>query len=215
MLEVKQFAFGPFGVNTFIIYDNSSREAIVVDPGMNSDAENRRFDDFIKEKELKITQIVNTHLHIDHCLGDNYVRNSYGVKVAANAGDEFFGDNIQGQSRMFGINALDDSPVSIDVNLQDGDYIELGDNRLKVLHVPGHSPGGIALYCPESNIIIAGDALFRNSIGRTDLPGGDYPTLIDAIKDKLLSLPDDTLVLSGHDMSTDIGREKRSNPFLQ
>lgn len=214
MLKVKQFVFNSFGVNTYIIYDSDTHEAIVVDPGMNSDAEHRRFDEFIDEQKLKITQVVNTHLHIDHCIGDNYVADKYGIKIAAHPDDTFLGQNIEAQARMFGLSAMNTSPVIINVNLADGDIIKLGSHEIKVIHVPGHSPGGIALYCADSNILISGDALFHGSIGRTDLPGGEHNTLLTSIKEKLLTLPDSSLVLPGHDMSTTIAKEKSGNPFL-
>lgn len=215
MLEIKQFAFGPFGVNTYIIYDTETLEAIVVDPGMNTDNENQRFDKFITDKKLTVTQIVNTHLHIDHCLGDNYVKDKYGARISAHIDDAFLGDNIQAQAEMFGLRPLDSREVTIDIHLKGGDIITIGKHRITVLHVPGHSPGGIALYCAESNFVIAGDSLFRGSIGRTDLPGGNYPTLVKAIKERLITLPDTTLVLPGHDMSTNISFEKANNSFLK
>lgn len=215
MLEIKQFVFGPFGVNTYVIYDSETLDAMIVDPGMNDDVEYDRIDSFIADNKLKVKQIINTHLHIDHCLGDNYIKDKYGLKVAAHADDEFFGSNIEAQARMFGLPAKDGRPVVIDVKLKDGDTVYLGKHTFKVLHSPGHSPGGIVLYCADSNILIAGDSLFRESIGRTDLPGGDYSTLIGSLKSKVLTLPDETLVLSGHGPSTDIAHEKKTNPFLR
>ena len=214
MLKIKQFCFGPFGVNTYIVYDPDTLDAIVVDPGMSSAAEQRRFDTFISDEHLKINQIVNTHLHLDHCFGDNYVRDRYGVKVAANVGDAFLGDDFAGQLREFGIHTDDAKPVEIDVNLKEGDFVQVGNYKLAVLEVPGHSPGGIALYSRDGNFAIVGDSLFRGSIGRTDLPGGNYRQLIDSVGQKLFSLPEGTLVLTGHDMSTSVGTEKRTNPFF-
>lgn len=215
MLEIKQFTLGPFGVNTYIIYDPETLDAIVVDPGMNTEAENQRFDRFITERKLNLTQIINTHLHIDHCLGDNYVRNKYGVKIYAHTDDAFLGENVQSQARMFSISAHNPHAVTIDIPIKDGDIITLGKHHITALHIPGHSPGGIALYCADSNFLIAGDALFRGSIGRTDLPGGNYSTLVNSVKEKLLTLPDSTLVLPGHDISTNIGFEKTYNNFLR
>ena len=215
MLEIKQFAFGPFGVDTYILYDPETLEAIVVDPGMVDPGEYRIFDDFIQSHNLKLTQIVNTHLHLDHCFGDNYVRNKYGVQVNAHTADAPLGEALKNQCALFGICGPDDTPVKIDVPLHDGDSIHVGKYTLKVIHVPGHSPGGIALYCKDGNFAIVGDSLFRGSIGRTDLPGGDYNTLVNAVNDRLMSLPDSTLVLSGHDMSTTIGRERQSNPYIR
>lgn len=214
MLKIRQFAFGPFGVNTYIVFDSDTRDAIVIDPGMTSSAEQSHLDKYIQAENLKVQQIINTHLHLDHCFGDNYVRDKYGVKVAAHVSDAPLGANLASQAASFGIRGIDDSPVSIDVRLEEGDIIKVGHSELQVLHVPGHSPGSIILYSPDGGFAIVGDVLFKGSIGRTDLPGGDYATLVNGIKAKLLPLPDNTLVLSGHGPSTTIGSEKRSNPFL-
>lgn len=215
MLEIKQFAFGPFGVNTYIVYDPETLEAIAVDPGMVNPGEYRLFDDFILSHGLKLTQVVNTHLHLDHCFGDNYVRDKYGVPVKAHPADAPLGEALKNQCAMFGLCGPDDSPVKIDIPLHDGDSVCVGTYPLKVIHVPGHSPGGIALYSGECNFAIVGDSLFRGSIGRTDLPGGDYSTLVNAVADRLMPLPDSTLVLTGHDMSTTIGKERQSNPYIR
>lgn len=214
MLSIKQFIFNPFGEATYIIYDQESSDAIVVDPGMVENAENTRFDKFIEDNNLNITGIINTHLHLDHCFGNNYVKNKYGVPVRAHIADAPLGQNIASQVARFGLPIRSGEPVTIDIPLNQGDTISLGKDILHVLHVPGHSPGGIALYSPTGKFVIAGDSLFKGSIGRTDLPGGDHATLIKAVTDKLLTLPDDTLVLSGHGEPTTIGDEKASNPFL-
>lgn len=213
MLSIKQFIFNPFGEATYVVFDQKTREAIVVDPGMSDEAELRKFEHFIDDNDLKLTGIVNTHLHVDHCIGANFVRDRYGIPVKAHAADAVLGQQAGQQARMFGIR-MNVEPVRIDAPLADGDTISLGDERLEVLHVPGHSPGGIALYSPTGKFVIAGDSLFKGSIGRTDLLGGDYPTLIASVTKKLLSLPDDTLVLSGHGDSTTIGEERANNPFL-
>ncbi len=215
MLKVKQFVFNPFGVNTFVISDSDTSEAMVIDPGMTSAHEQKLFDDYIAANNLRITQIVNTHLHLDHCFGDNYVRNKYGVKVAAHADDAPLGASLQRQAAQFGMMWPDNTPVSIDVPLKDGDKITLGAYTFTVLHVPGHSPGGIALYCPEGKLAIVGDSIFRGAIGRTDLPGGNHATLIASLKNKILTMPDDTDLLPGHDQFTTVAQEKAHNPFIR
>ncbi len=214
MLKIKQFVFGPFAVNTYIVYDPDTHEAIVVDPGMCDGREQRVFDKYIDDNKLKITHIVNTHMHIDHCLGDNYVRYRYGAKVHAHMDDAFLGEGLTEQAKMFGLNTPDTSPVYINVPLREGDIIKVGKSGLEVIHIPGHSPGSIALYCRESNFAIVGDILFRGSMGRTDLPGGDFESLVRGIRRKLMPLPSSTLVLPGHDISTTIGQEKAANPYL-
>ena len=213
MLKVKQFVFNMFGVNTFVVSDPDSNEAAVIDPGMFTSAERKEFDDYIAENSLKIVQLINTHLHLDHCFGDNYVRDKYGVKVSANVGDAPLGADLGQQIRRFG--GRGDMPgVAIDVELREGDIIKIGSGELQVIETPGHSKGGICLYCPQGKFLISGDTLFRGGIGRTDLEGGDQRELTESIRKKLFNLPDDTTVLPGHDRFTTIGDEKHSNPYV-
>ena len=162
---------------------------------------------------FEIIEVINTHLHLDHCFGDNYVKDKYGVKVAANIGDSDLGADITSQMRRFGGREAVEG-VTIDVPLEDGDVISVGKSRLEVITVPGHSPGGIALYSPDGHFVIAGDSLFRRSIGRTDLPGGSMSQLLQSIKSQLLTLPASTLVRSGHGPATTIAEEQRSNPYF-
>lgn len=214
-MKVKQFVFNPFGVSTFIIYDSESKAAIAIDPGMLNSAEQKEFDSYIAENNLKLTQIVNTHLHLDHCFGNNYVRDKYGIKVAAHPDDAFLGNSLVEQASRFGIRLTgNDTKAGIDIELKDGDSIKVGAHTLKVLHVPGHSPGSIALYCAEGGFVIAGDVLFKGSIGRTDLQGGNLDTLLDSIHSRLMTLPDSTNVLPGHDRFTTIGAERATNPYI-
>lgn len=213
MLKVKQFEFNPFGELTYVVSDEVSREAVVIDPGMVSAAEQRRLDDYIESEGLKLTGVINTHMHLDHCFGANYVRSRYGVPVRAHVADAPLATGISEQARRFGM-VIDTDSVEIDAPLADGDRIALGDDFLEVIHVPGHSPGGLAFYSPSGKFVIAGDSLFAGSVGRTDLPGGDHDTLITSVRDRLLSLPPDTLVLSGHGPATTIERERSYNPFF-
>ncbi|MCM1066883.1 MAG: MBL fold metallo-hydrolase [Muribaculaceae bacterium] len=215
MLKIKQFAFNPFGVNTYLVWDDACGDAIVVDPGMIDAREHSLFDKYIADNKLHLTQIVNTHLHLDHCFGDNYVRDRYGVKIAAHEADAPLGARVDEQAGMFGTPLEGSHNVAIDVPLHEGDSISVGQYIFTVLEVPGHSPGGIALYCKEARIALVGDSIFHMSIGRTDLPGGDHPTLIDALRKKILSLPDDTQLLTGHDRPTTVQTEKAYNPFLR
>lgn len=202
-----------FGVNTYLITDKDTGDTAVIDPGMIDAAEKREFDDYVSANNLKITQIINTHLHLDHCFGDNYVRDKYGVKVAANINDQPLGDDIPAQMARFG-GRIKADPVKIDVALKDGDIIKIGSSELRVITTPGHSPGGISLYSAEGGFLISGDTLFRFGVGRTDLPGGDHNTLIKSIREKLMTLPDDTKVLPGHDRFSTIADERRNNPYI-
>lgn len=212
-MKIAIFQFSLFGINTYVVYDEISKECIVIDPGMVSKEEETALTNFIEENNLKITNIINTHLHLDHAAGNNYLKLKYQVPVSAHAGDEFLGGMLQNQAKMFGL-PLQIDGVEISQYLKEGDIIKLGNEVLKVIEVPGHSKGSIALYSEKDNFIIVGDALFEGSIGRTDLPGGDYNELITSIKNKLLTLPPDTVVYSGHGSPTSIGKEKISNPFL-
>lgn len=216
MLKIKQFAFNDFGENTYVLFDTDSREALVVDPGMADDKERQFFDKFIENNGLTITNVVNTHLHLDHCFGDNYVVDRYGVKVAASIADAPLGRTVGQQAQAFGVRmGREARGVEIDVPLKDGDEITLGKYRLTVLEVPGHSPGGLVLYCAEGKFAFVGDSIFYGSIGRTDLPGGCQTQLVDALKNKVLTLPDNTQLLPGHGPITTVAREKVVNPFIR
>lgn len=212
MLKIRQFVFSDFGVNTYLLIEEDTLETAIVDPAMLDTEEQRRFDDYIKDNNLKVTQIINTHLHLDHCFGMDYAKSAYGVPLKAHPADAPVAAMMQQQYSMFGIRKPAPKVV-IDVNLSDGDAIDIGHSKVRVIHVPGHSPGGIALYYKEGNVVLVGDSLFRRSIGRTDLYGSQEQ-LVKAIREKLFTLPDSTLVLSGHGPSTTIGEEKRENPYV-
>lgn len=202
-----------FGINTYVVYDPEAKEAAIVDPGMSRKDEFEAMEKFIEREGLKVTHLINTHLHIDHAVADNWVKARYGVPVEAHEADAMLGERIKQQAIMFGVQA-EDAAVEIERRLEEGDVVRIGNGELHVLHVPGHSPGSICLYDKEDGFVIVGDALFEGSIGRTDLPGGNHRQLIDAIRSKLLTLPKDTVVLSGHGDATSIGREMEGNPYL-
>lgn len=212
-MEIIQLVVNAFGENTYIVADMKSRECAIIDPGMSNQRERTALIQAIERDNLKPTHLINTHLHIDHVLGNSFVATTYGLKVEGNKNDAFLGSRIVEQARMFGLTNDADNTV-IETYLEDGDEIHIGDSILKVIGVPGHSPGSIALYSPESHFVITGDALFAGSIGRTDLPGGDYATLINSITKNLMALPEDTVVYPGHGPSTTIGKEKMQNPYL-
>ncbi|MBE6318834.1 MAG: MBL fold metallo-hydrolase [Bacteroidales bacterium] len=212
-MKVSRFCFNMFGVNTYILWDDNSKEAIIVDPGMIDDNECDSLDRFIASNNLNPIHLINTHMHIDHSFGITHISQKYGLKPECNSADQFLAERLREQARMFGLHiSIDD--LKIDVNLKDGDKLLLGDEEIHILQVPGHSPGSIVIYAPESAFVISGDVLFNSSIGRTDLPGGNYKQLIDTINLKLLSLPDDTIVYPGHGPETTIGNEKLNNPYL-
>lgn len=213
MLKVAKFGFYMFGINTYVVYDPEKKEAAIIDPGMSRKEEFEVIEKFIEREGLKVTHLINTHLHIDHAIADNWVKEKYGVPVEAHEGDAPLGERMVQQALMFGIPAKE-MEIEIERPLKEGDTVKIGGGELKVIHVPGHSPGSICLYDKEDGFVIVGDTLFQSSIGRTDLPGGNHRQLIDAIKNKLLNLPRETMVLSGHGDATTIGREWDTNPFL-
>lgn len=215
MLKIKQFVFNPFGECTYLLIDDTTRDAMVVDPGMFDASEQRQFDDYVAQHKLNIKGVINTHLHLDHCFGANYVKDKYGVPVAANVGDAELGASVAQQARKFGIGAaVSQSGVAIDAPLADGDTITIGNETLQVIATPGHTQGGICFYSKSAKTVLVGDTLFKGSIGRTDLKGGNTEQLVDNVNNKLLQgLPPDTLVLSGHGPSTSIAHERATNPF--
>ena len=212
-MQVAIFQFSLFGINTYLVFDPDTKECAIIDPGMSNPAEEKAIEDFMAEKGLTLTQIINTHLHIDHVAGIPFLREKFGAPVLAHEGDKKLGLKINQQAAAFGLDLKLDS-IEITDYLKAGDTIKIGNGELKVLAVPGHSKGSIALYDPKGKFLISGDALFKGSIGRTDLPGGDYKELIESIENELLTLPDETVVLPGHGPASTIGEEKQSNPFL-
>lgn len=213
MLRIAKFTFYMFGINTYVVFDPEEKEAAIIDPGMSRPEEFDAMEKFIAREDLKITHLINTHLHIDHAIADSWVSDKYGVPVEGHADDRTLGLILAQQAQRFGIKGVD-LRVEIGHELRDGDIVKIGRGSLKVLHVPGHSQGSIALYDEADRFVIVGDTLFEGSIGRTDLMGGNHRQLVDAIKNKLLTLPRDTMVYSGHGDPTTIGREADSNPYL-
>ncbi len=211
MITVKKFVFNDFQENTFVLHDESG-EGLIIDPGCNDTEEREQLLSYFNDQGIRPLKIINTHAHIDHVLGVGYLASHFSIPFLIHRQDIPLIERSVEQAIMFGLD-LQEAPVA-DAYVEDNDLISLGGSRLQVLHLPGHSPGGIGLYCEAQNFVIVGDVLFSGSIGRTDLPGGDYDTLISGIKTRLLCLNDDCLVYCGHGPETSIGEEKISNPFL-
>jgi hydroxyacylglutathione hydrolase len=212
MIRVQKFVFNPFQENAFLLFDETG-ECLLVDMGSYTVPEKKEVLYFIENNKLIPVMIVNTHCHVDHLLGNSFFKNKFKIPVAAHKEDEFMLTNALEHGNMFGLEI--EAPPKIDNYLAGGDRITFGNSFLEILHVPGHSPGSIALFSREDKFLIAGDVLFNGSIGRTDLPGGDYNTLISSIHEKLLVLPPDVVVYSGHGPESTIGEEIRTNPFLR
>ena len=213
-MKIAKFEFALFGINTYVVWDPATRKAAIIDPGMIDSEEEEALDNFIKREGLTVTHVINTHLHVDHAIGDKYASETFQAPVYGHKDDEFLGKRLRQQAEEFHLRQKV-SDVTLSSYLNDGDVIKIGDGELRVIHVPGHSPGGIALYDAKDHFLISGDSLFQGSIGRTDLPGGSMPQLVEAVKAKLLTLPDDTVVYPGHGPATTIANEKRYNPYLR
>lgn len=212
-MKIKQIPNNPFQENTYVVWDEATMEAAIVDCGALFPQEEERIDVFVSDNNLKIKHILNTHLHLDHCFGNVWAAERYGVLPMAHEDDETLLARMGEQARMFGL-PFEVKTEKLGGYLGDGDVLKLGDNEIRVIHTPGHSRGGLCFYIPSAGWLISGDSLFEGSIGRTDLEGGSYATLIKSITERLMTLPEDTVVYPGHGSYTTIGDEKKSNPFL-
>ncbi|MAX68903.1 MAG: MBL fold hydrolase [Flavobacteriales bacterium] len=212
-MEIHQITFNTFQENTFILWDNT-RDCIIIDPGCYEKNEEQELVDFINKNNLNPVKLINTHCHIDHILGNKFVSEKWGLELYINKIDLPLLEGAGDIARMYGFENYKGSPYPKHY-LEEGGILEFGESKLEILFTPGHAPGHVCLFNTEENFIISGDILFNGSIGRTDLPGGDFDTLIESIKTKLMSLKDETIVYCGHGPSTSIGRERISNPFLQ
>lgn len=212
MLKLESLIFNPFSENTFIVYDETN-ECVIVDPGCTNAAEEDRLFGFIDSHQLKPLMVINTHGHVDHVVGNNAVKRRYGIKVAAHL--DMHHDFTQAKRQAVWLGMQPEGDIDLpDIDLQDDQEIKVGNGILEVICTPGHAKGSISLYAPAEGWVITGDALFCRSIGRTDLPGGDFEELRESIRTRLFSLPNETEVFPGHGESTTIGEEKDFNPFV-
>lgn len=213
MLQLESFVFNPFAENTYVLYDDNTKESVIIDPGCSNAGEENQLFGFIDSHLLKPLMIINTHGHIDHILGNAAVKQRYGIPVAAHPNVAADFRRSKQQSQFFGLLFHGECELP-DQDLKDGEVIKIGESTMEVICTPGHAEGSISLYAEMEGWVFTGDALFCRSIGRTDLPGGNYETLRTSIKERLLRLPDDTEVFSGHGESTTIFDEQRYNMFL-
>jgi glyoxylase-like metal-dependent hydrolase (beta-lactamase superfamily II) len=211
-MNIKYFTVNGFAVNSYLLFDDSL-ECVIIDPGFYERREKASLTNFISENKLKPVAVLNTHCHVDHVLGNKFVCEHFQIPLSIHKEDQFLLDRSLQMGKIFGLDA-EPSPPS-DTYLNQGDTVRFGNSELEVLHTPGHSPGSVSFYNKQDKFVIAGDVLFAGSIGRTDLPKGNYETLISSILNKLLILPSDTVVFPGHGPSTTIGHEHDTNPFLQ
>ena len=212
-MKVRTFVCNMLHENCYLVYDEVSREAAVIDPGFYWNEEQRSFSKFVEENDLHIKYLLCTHLHFDHIFGTTFIEDTYGVKLSASLDDSAWITNFAQSVARFGIQP-NTMPRPVGHPLHDGDILMLGDKSLKCIATPGHSAGGMCFYAPDSNMLFAGDTLFQGSIGRTDFADGNYAQLISSIQKQLLILPPNTIVYPGHGDPTSIGDEAKYNPYL-
>jgi glyoxylase-like metal-dependent hydrolase (beta-lactamase superfamily II) len=211
MLKIEKFVVNPLQENSYVVSDDSG-ECIFIDPGFYFPEECDEIKDYVEVNNLKPVLIANTHCHFDHIMGVEFIRKEYGIPFVAHPDDAFWIVNAVEQGKLFGFNM--DPVKAPDSFFQKDGKLKFGNTAFEIIHVPGHSPGHVVFYSGNANVLIAGDVLFYGSIGRSDLPGGDYQKLVANIKNKLFNLPDETDVFCGHGPETTLRNEKEFNPFL-
>ncbi len=211
-MKIARLIFNPLQENTYIVWD-STLEAAIIDAGQSSERENDVIDKFIAERGLRPVLAINTHGHFDHLMGVSHLQRRYGVRFALSRKDEFLLKSASVSAELFGVRA-GDMPEGIDVDMEPMESIGFGHTTLRIIPTPGHTPGHVALYDEQTKVLFTGDTLFRESIGRTDLPGGDYSWIMRSIIDNLLPLGDDVRIYPGHGEDSTIGHESMYNPFV-
>ncbi len=212
MLKVKAFTFNPVQENSYILY-NEKLDCIIIDPGCYDDREKEELKAFIEENNLKPIMLLNTHCHLDHVFGNKFVAETWGLKLQIHPLEKKMLEMAPASGLMWQL-PFDNYEGEL-IYLKENEFITIGEDSLKILFTPGHSPGSVSFYNANENYVIAGDVLFYCSIGRADLPGADYNILLNSIKTQLYVLPDDVIVYSGHGQTTTIGFEKMNNPFVK
>ncbi len=212
MIQIEMFTFSPIQENTYLLW-NEKGNALIIDPGCYFTQEQETLFGFIKSKGLKPVQLINTHCHLDHVFGNKWVADTYQLELFIHPDEEKVLLFASASGLMYGL-SFDNYKGPLHF-LNHGDVISLDQDQLQVILTPGHSPGHICFYCKAQNFLIGGDTLFLESIGRTDLPGGNHKQLLQSIQQQLFVLPNETVVYSGHGPQTTIGHEKKHNPFLQ
>ena len=212
MLQIHSFTFNPFQENTYVVSDET-RECVIIDPGCHNYQERKTLKDFIDSQNFKVVFLLNTHAHIDHVLGNEYVKRTYNVPLHLHKKEIQVLENASQRADFYGFPNYEGSTV--DVFIEEGDIIKFGNSTLEVIFVPGHAPGHVAFLNREQKICLSGDVLFRGSVGRTDFPLCNHQDLMDSIRHKLYLLDDETVVYPGHGGTTLIGTEKLTNPYCR
>ncbi|MFD2248499.1 MBL fold metallo-hydrolase [Pontibacter ruber] len=211
-MKVTCLTFNPFQENTYLLHDDT-KECVVVDPGCYEPHEQKQLQNYIEKEGLKVVKLLNTHCHVDHVLGNKFVADTYKVGLEIHKEDEQTLRSVSVYAPTYGFHKYDAAEPA--AYLKEEETVRFGNTELKILFTPGHAPGHVVFYNEQEKVCIGGDVLFQGSIGRTDLPGGDFDTLIQSIKTKLFTLPDEVTVYPGHGPETTIGYEKKYNPFLR
>jgi len=211
MIQIQKFVFNAFQVNTYLLFDETN-ECIIIDAACASEKEQHELVQFIEQHELVPIMLLNTHSHIDHILGNAFVCEHFNLKVSAHSGGEMYLDSAYAVAKTYGLPLK--KVIYPEVFIEERQLLVVGNSLIIVFYTPGHAEGSVCFYCEEASFVVSGDVLFYQSIGRTDLPGGDYDTLKKSIWNKLFVLPDETIVYPGHGPETTIGSEKVNNPFV-
>ena len=212
MLTVKMFSFNPVEENTYVLY-NEEKQCCIIDPGCYFQEEREKLKEFIEKNALRPVLLLNTHCHLDHVFGNKFVHDTWNLSLHIHKKEKPMLDLAPASGQMWQL-PFDNYEGEL-VYIQEGSVLKIGHDELNIFFTPGHSPGHVCFYNEESGFAISGDVLFSGSIGRTDLPGGDFDTLINSIQTQLFTLPDDTKIYSGHGPMTTIGSEKMNNPFVK
>ncbi len=212
MTQIHSFKFSPFEENTYVLWDDSN-DCVILDPGCYDQRERDQLQGFIENNGLKPVKLLNTHCHLDHVFGNKFVADTWNLHIETHKGELPVLEAAPRAAAMYGV-TIEPSPVPT-VFLEEGDVVEFGKTKLEVLFTPGHSPASICFYNRAHSWVVSGDVIFLQSIGRTDLPGGNLDTLMQSINDKILTLDDDVILYPGHGPSTTVGAERRANPFIK
>lgn len=211
MISVEVLTFNMFSENTYVLYDET-KECVIVDPGCSDYSERMELKSLIEGRGLTVKHLLNTHAHIDHVLGNEFVKTTYGCQLHLNKLDlPLMASNVE-RASFYGFPGYVGS--NVDVFIEEGDIIEFGNSKLEILFVPGHAPGHVAFISMPDLLCVSGDVIFKNSIGRTDFPLCSHKDLMESIKNKIFTLPDDMVILPGHGGFTTVGQEKKSNPYV-
>ena len=209
----KAFTFNPVGENTYIIWDEETLEAAIIDAGMSNNRENSAVSQFITENNLQLKYALQTHMHFDHIWGLSYIKEKFGLSPLCHKAEDSIYADVPEMTSMFRLSMNWNLPT-VERYIDEGEDIQLGNTAIKVLYTPGHTPGGLSFYIESAKTIFTGDTLFQGSIGRTDLPGGNLQQEIESIKNKIITLPAETIIYSGHGPKSNVGWELRNNPYL-